>query len=109
MFFVGFTIWWRKYGKTERVRNVVDPLKLKMPVFGNLFQKLALTRFARNLGTLLSSGVPILQSLDIVVGDHRLDRDLAGAQARCRSRCAAASPSPARWPSTRSSRRWSCR
>ena len=63
---VGFTVWWRKYGHTERVRNVVDPAKLKMPVFGNLFQKLALTRFARNLGTLLSSGVPILQSLDIV-------------------------------------------
>jgi type IV pilus assembly protein PilC len=57
---------WRKYGKTERVRNVVDPLKLKLPVFGNLFAKLALARFARNLGTLLSSGVPILQSLEIV-------------------------------------------
>ena len=57
---------WRKFGKTERVRNVVDPLKLKLPVFGNLFAKLALARFARNLGTLLSSGVPILQSLDIV-------------------------------------------
>ena len=64
--FVGFTIWWRKYGKTERVRNVVDPAKLKLPVFGKLFQKLALTRFARNFGTLLSSGVPILQSIDIV-------------------------------------------
>jgi len=63
---VGFTVWWRKYGHTERVRNVVDPAKLRMPVFGNLFQKLAPTRFARNLGTLLSSGVPILQSLDIV-------------------------------------------
>jgi type IV pilus assembly protein PilC len=57
---------WRKFGKTERVRNVVDPLKLRLPVFGNLFQKLALARFARNLGTLLSSGVPILQSLEIV-------------------------------------------
>ena len=57
---------WRKYGKTERVRNVVDPLKLKLPVFGDLFQKLALARFARNLSTLLSSGVPILQSLEIV-------------------------------------------
>jgi type IV pilus assembly protein PilC len=64
--FVGFTIWWRKYGKTERVRNIVDPAKLKLPVFGKLFQKLALTRFARNFGTLLSSGVPILQSIDIV-------------------------------------------
>jgi type IV pilus assembly protein PilC len=58
--------WWRRFGKTERVRNVVDPLKLRLPVFGNLFQKLALARFARNLGTLLSSGVPILQSLEIV-------------------------------------------
>ena len=57
---------WRRFGKTERVRNVVDPLKLRLPVFGNLFAKLALARFARNLGTLLSSGVPILQSLEIV-------------------------------------------
>ena len=63
---VAFMMWWRKFGRTERVRNVVDPLKLKLPVFGGLFQKLALTRFSRNLGTLLSSGVPILQSIDIV-------------------------------------------
>ena len=57
---------WRKFGKTPRVRNVVDPLKLRLPVFGDLSAKLALARFARNLSTLLSSGVPILQSLDIV-------------------------------------------
>lgn len=57
---------WRKYGRTQKVRQVVDPLKLRFPVFGNLFAKIALARFARNLGTLLSSGVPILQSLDIV-------------------------------------------
>jgi type IV pilus assembly protein PilC len=37
-----------------------------MPVFGDLFAKIALTRFSRNLGTLLSSGVPILAALDIV-------------------------------------------
>ena len=60
-------VWlWRKFGKTPRVRNVVDPLKLRLPVFGDLSAKLALARFARNLSTLLSSGVPILQSLDIV-------------------------------------------
>ena len=63
---VGFVWWWRKYGKTQRVRDVVDPWKLRLPVFGKLNQKLALARFARNLGTLLSSGVPILQSLEIV-------------------------------------------
>jgi type IV pilus assembly protein PilC len=45
---------------------VVDPLKLKLPVFGNLFQKISVARFTRNLGTMISSGVPILQALDIV-------------------------------------------
>ena len=63
---VVFLVLWRKYSHTERVRNVVDPLKLKLPVFGNLFAKIALARFARNLSTLLMSGVPILQSLEIV-------------------------------------------
>ena len=63
--FVGLGVW-AKVKRRERVRNVVDPLKLKLPIFGNLFAKIALTRFARNLGTMMSSGVPILQSLDIV-------------------------------------------
>ncbi|MDP3894875.1 type II secretion system F family protein [Nocardioides sp.] len=58
--------WWRKYGRDDRVRDVVDPLKLKLPVFGQLFRKIALARFSRNLSTLLSAGVPILGSLDIV-------------------------------------------
>jgi type IV pilus assembly protein PilC len=59
-------VWaWRKYGKTPRVRNVVDPLVLKLPVFGKLFQKVALARFARTLGTLIRSGVPILIALEI--------------------------------------------
>jgi type IV pilus assembly protein PilC len=74
---------WRKYGKTERVRSVWDPLKLKMPVFGGLVQKLALARFARNLSTMLSSGVPILQSLDIVAdttGSIVISRALAEVQ-----------------------------
>jgi len=57
---------WRRVKRDERVRRVVEPLKLKLPVFGNLFKKIALARFARNLGTLMRSGVPILQSLDIV-------------------------------------------
>lgn len=63
---VGGGAWWRKYGRDERVRDIVDPLKLKLPVFGQLFRKIALARFSRNLSTLLSAGVPILGSLDIV-------------------------------------------
>ncbi|WP_380168493.1 type II secretion system F family protein [Jannaschia sp. R86511] len=57
---------WGRVKHLEKVRNVVDPLSLKMPVFGQLVQKIALSRFARNLGTMISSGVPILQALDIV-------------------------------------------
>ena len=66
VFIVVFVWWWRRHRNDDRVRNVIDPLKLKLPVFGPLFQKIALTRFSRNLSTLLKSGVPILASLDIV-------------------------------------------
>src|SRR3954447_2232674 len=64
--FIAFVITWSKVKNRQRVRDVVDPMKLKVPVFGMLFQKIALSRFARNLGTMMRSGVPILQSLDIV-------------------------------------------
>jgi type IV pilus assembly protein PilC len=57
---------WNKIKRKESVRNVVDPMKLKIPVFGSLFQKIAIARFTRNLGTMMQSGVPILQSLSIV-------------------------------------------
>ncbi|HET9657933.1 MAG TPA: type II secretion system F family protein [Kineosporiaceae bacterium] len=57
---------WHKIRHEEKVRRVVDPFKLKVPVFGRLFQKVAISRFTRNLGTMLHSGVPILQSLEIV-------------------------------------------
>jgi type IV pilus assembly protein PilC len=43
-----------------------DRFKLRLPVFGNLLRKMAISRFARNLGTLLASGVPVLQALDVV-------------------------------------------
>jgi type IV pilus assembly protein PilC len=62
---VGFFVW-KKVKHKDQVRNFVDPLKLKVPVFGELFRKVALSRFARNLGTMMHSGVPILQSLEIV-------------------------------------------
>ncbi len=62
---IWFVIWIR-IKNTDRVRNFIDPIKLKLPIFGGMFQKIALARFCRNLGTMLQSGVPILQSLDIV-------------------------------------------
>lgn len=63
---VALAVTYAKVKRKDSVRAVVDPIKLKVPVFGNLFRKIALSRFARNLGTMTSSGVPILQSLDIV-------------------------------------------
>jgi type IV pilus assembly protein PilC len=63
---IGLAITWQRVKHKEAVRAIFDPLKLKLPVFGKLFQKVALSRFSRNLGTMLRSGVPILQSLDIV-------------------------------------------
>jgi type IV pilus assembly protein PilC len=62
---VAFAVY-KKVKHYESVRSVVDPAKLRAPIFGSLFQKVALSRFTRNLGTMLASGVPILQSLDIV-------------------------------------------
>lgn len=53
-------------GKTDKGRYILDKLKLKAPVFGSLIQKVSIARFTRTLGTLLASGVPILQALNIV-------------------------------------------
>ena len=63
---VAFSIWWRRYKNTEAVRRIVDPLKLRLPVFGPLMMKLAIARFSRNFSTMIGAGVPILQSLAIV-------------------------------------------
>ncbi len=52
--------------QTEKGALVLDSAKLKMPVFGDLIRKVAISRFARTLATLTQSGVPILESLDIV-------------------------------------------
>lgn len=49
-------------------RLAFDKFKLRLPVFGTLFTKIAISRFARNLGTLLAVGVPVMQALDIVGG-----------------------------------------
>src|SRR3954449_1730811 len=79
---------WKRIKRTPRVRNIVDPLKLKLPVFGELFRKIALTRFSRNLGTMMKSGVPILQSLDIVAettGNVVLERATRAVQESVRT------------------------
>jgi type IV pilus assembly protein PilC len=66
VFLVVVSVVWARIRHRHGVRSVVDPLKLKVPVFGKLFQKVAIARFSRNLGTMVRSGVPILQALEIV-------------------------------------------
>ncbi len=58
---IGFKRWYATYSG----RRVVDKVVLKSPIFGVLMQKIAVARFCRTLGTLISSGVPILDGLEI--------------------------------------------
>ena len=63
---IGFAMWWPKNKNTERVRKFLDPIKLKLPVFGPLLKKIAVARFSRNFSNMISAGVPILSALNIV-------------------------------------------
>jgi len=56
----------KRYSNTKGGRKNIDSISLKLPVFGDLLKKTAVARFTRTLGTMLSSGVPILDSLEIV-------------------------------------------
>ncbi len=92
---VAFVFWWRKNKNTDKVRSFVDPLKLKLPVFGPLFQKVAIARVTRNLGTMTRSGVPILQALAIVADTSNnwvLQRALHEVQDSVRSGRSIAAP-----------------
>lgn len=61
-----FVIAYRQYYKTEKGRLVLDSLYLKAPIFGMLLRKVAVAKFTRTMGTMLGSGVAILEALDIV-------------------------------------------
>jgi type IV pilus assembly protein PilC len=66
---VGLTMAYKKArANNAEFRLKADTIKLKIPVFGELFKKVALSRFSRTLGLLLRAGVPVLQALDIVAG-----------------------------------------
>jgi type IV pilus assembly protein PilC len=54
------------YYSTDQGEYVIDKMKLNVPIFGELFRKVQTARFSRTLGTLISSGVPILEAIDIV-------------------------------------------
>jgi type IV pilus assembly protein PilC len=61
-----FIIAFKKSYGTEKGREFIDKMLLKLPVFGDLLRKVAVAKFTRTMGTMLSSGVAILEALDIV-------------------------------------------
>ena len=82
-----FVFLFKKYYQTQNGRAVVDRLLLKVPVFGPLLKKVAVARFSRTLGTLVSSGVPILDGLSIVSrtsGNRTIETAIMNARASIR-------------------------
>ncbi len=73
----------RAYAKTEEGRVLLDSYKLKIPVLKELHTRISVARFCRTLGTMLSSGVPILQAIRIsrdVIGNEVMSRSLASVE-----------------------------
>ncbi len=65
--FIGGGVWlFKKWMKTEKGQEKIDEISLKLPIFGILLKKVAIAKFTRTLGTLIKSGVPILQGLETV-------------------------------------------
>jgi type IV pilus assembly protein PilC len=92
---VGFFVHKRLKAGNAQYRLRFDTLKLKIPVFGDLFSKVGLSRFARTLALLLRSGVPVLQALDIVAdstGSEVLGRAAIDVKESVRSGEAMATP-----------------
>ncbi|MBC8460296.1 MAG: type II secretion system F family protein [Deltaproteobacteria bacterium] len=63
--FIVFMFLFRRYAGTKSGKRNIDSISLKLPVFGELIKKVAVARFTRTLGTMISSGVPILDALEI--------------------------------------------
>jgi len=61
----GIAIFIAQFRRTERGRTIIDAMLLKLPIIGILMRKVAIAKFTRTLGTLVGSGVPILESLEI--------------------------------------------
>jgi type IV pilus assembly protein PilC len=64
--FVAIIVGLKQYRNSQQGRKTTDGLLLKLPIFGELLRKVAVARFTRTLGTMIQSGVPILDSLEIV-------------------------------------------
>ena len=83
----GTVIFKRRLRQSAEFRLTVDRVKLKLPVFGPLLRKLAMSRFSRNLGLLLNVGVPVMQALSVVgetTGNEVINAAMKDVQAAVR-------------------------
>ncbi len=63
---VGLYVAWTMFARSKRGKEIIDTALLKMPIIGPLMRKVAVAKFTRTMGTMLASGVPILDALDVV-------------------------------------------
>lgn len=81
--FVAIVIFLFRFMRTDRGKEVIHPMALRMPIFGDIIKKVAVARFTRTLGTMLSSGVPILEALNIcarTAGNKVVEKDVFRAR-----------------------------
>ena len=80
----GLSIWmFKRFLNTSRGKEIMHPIFLKAPVFGEIIRKVAVARFSRTLGTMLSSGVPILEALSICArtsGNKVVEKEIVGVR-----------------------------
>ena len=102
---VGIIVGIKKYYGTVQGRMVIDKLLLKLPVVGDLIRKASVAKFTRTLGTLLSSGVPLLDGMTICAktsGNKVIEETLINA----RVSISGERPSPIPWQQAGCFRRW---
>lgn len=81
---IGLMFAWKYMRKNPRSREISDDVFLKLPVMGDLIRKVAVARFTRTLGTMIQSGVPILEALDITAraaGNKTVEKAIVRARA----------------------------
>lgn len=66
MLLIGLVVGYAFYSRTAAGRYLIDNVRIRLPVFGTLFQKIYMARFARNLATLIAGGIPIVKALESV-------------------------------------------
>ncbi|MCI0455076.1 MAG: type II secretion system inner membrane protein GspF [Candidatus Dadabacteria bacterium] len=95
LFLVGLLFVAYRFGKTERGKRFFDRLVLRLPIFGRITRMMLISRFTRTLGTLLGSGIPLLEALEIgeaVVGNRVYVETLKNVRGNVREGTSLAGP-----------------